>query len=114
MVASTHLSPRGYALARTFAAAFEALKEHSKAHGGESVVLAGQVAAHLRSAFPMEAIATVVPADRAEDASEFDKLRAEVDAMRPVYVAAIVWAENGDPSNVAALMRAVNGAAEVG
>jgi hypothetical protein len=88
---NNQFSPRGTALARTFAAAFEALKEHSKAHQGEAVVLAGQVAAHLRSAFPMEALAVVAPTTPAADLSELAKLRDEVEAMRPVYVAAVEW-----------------------
>lgn len=97
MVAAAQLSSRGNALARTFAAAFSALAEHSKLHGGEAVVLAGQVAAHLRSAFPMEAIAAAAPTEPeiVEDLSELGKLRAEVEAMRPVFVAAVAWREGG-------------------
>ena len=111
MVAAAQMSPRGNALARTFAAAFSALSEHAKLHSGEAVVLAGQVAAHLRSAFPMEAITAGEPTEPeiVEDLSELGKLRAEVEAMRPVYVAAIAWREtaDGDRDHVA-LVRAVD------
>ena len=96
MVAAAQMSPRGNALARTFAAAFSALSEHAKLYTGEAVVLAGQVAAHLRSAFPMEAITAGEPTEPeiVEDLSELGKLRAEVEAMRPVFVAAIAWRES--------------------
>lgn len=43
---------RGTALARTFAAAFQALVEHAKAHPSEAAQLADVVASHLRSSYP--------------------------------------------------------------
>jgi len=47
------LSPRGLALQRTFAAAFEAAKEHAKTAPHEVAQLFEMLAAHLRSAAPL-------------------------------------------------------------
>lgn len=52
------MSQRGRALQRTFAAAFEAAKEHAKTHPHEVAQLFEMLASHLRSAAPMALGAT--------------------------------------------------------
>jgi hypothetical protein len=52
MTAALHLSPRGTALARTFAAAWSALREHAKEHPDEAMLLAQHNIGHVRSAYP--------------------------------------------------------------
>ncbi len=46
-------SSRALAIARTFAAAFDALKEHAKQNPSEVAMLYESVASHIRSAAPM-------------------------------------------------------------
>ena len=96
MAVASSMSPRGTALARTFAAAFAALAEHQKRHIGEASILVDQICAHTRSAWPMESQAPVYVPPSAEDQAELAKLRAEVETMRPVFVAAIEWRDNRD------------------
>lgn len=56
---ATAMSDRGRALQRTFAAAFEAAKEHAKHHPHEVVQLYELIASHLRSAAPLSLAADV-------------------------------------------------------
>jgi hypothetical protein len=62
MVAASSLSPRALALARTFSAAFEALKDHSKHSPAEQQQLYEMIAAHLRNAAPLALFALPDPA----------------------------------------------------
>jgi|HubBroStandDraft_6_1064221.scaffolds.fasta_scaffold232958_4 hypothetical protein len=98
MVALPSMSSRGTALARTFASAFLALAEHAKALPHEVDEIASAVAAHLKSWKPLavsaEPTMQLIPPTNAE--SELVKLRAEVETMRPTFVAAIAWRDDPD------------------
>lgn len=94
MVAASAMSIRGTTIARTFASAFEALKEHAKQFPAEAAELAQHLGAHLRSAWPMAQLVDTGPVVRVDppaDTTEIDRLGAENDHMRPVYVAALRW-----------------------
>lgn len=52
-MAINSMSSRGVALLRTFAAAFEAAKEHDKLHPHEVQMINESIAAHLRSSAPL-------------------------------------------------------------
>lgn len=52
-VAVPRMSDRGRHISRTFAAAFEALKEHAKQHPAEVADIYERLAAHLRSVAPL-------------------------------------------------------------
>ncbi|HEY1814854.1 MAG TPA: hypothetical protein VGG74_21050 [Kofleriaceae bacterium] len=91
------MSPRGAALLKTLRATFAALDDHAKLAPGEVDDLASTVVAHIRSWRPQ-----IVGAERLVDLqlvaptdleAELAKLRAEVDAMRPIYVLALAFCE---------------------
>lgn len=64
MVTTLSISPRARALQRTFAAAFDAAKEHAKQHPHEVALLYEIIASHLRSASPMS-LEVTMPLDSA-------------------------------------------------
>jgi hypothetical protein len=85
-------SPRFIHLARTFAAAFQAVAEHAKAHPHEADRLYESVAGHLRSAAPMTllGVSDVVEPTAEATISLGDGARVEVrmlDGKLNLYVA---------------------------
>lgn len=61
------LSPRGEAIARTFANAFAALAELGKTSSGEAALIGQHIAAHLRSVLPQSFALDTAPVVLIED-----------------------------------------------
>jgi hypothetical protein len=92
---------RKTALERTFAAAFSALDDFRGKSPAEAFELATFIAAHLRSSMPQALLSLdtgpvpmleVTPPELVDARRELERLTAETEHMRPVYVAALEWA----------------------
>lgn len=66
-------SARATAIARTFAAAFEALREHGKRHPAEAQQIAESLSAHLRSAYPMSTMLDTGPVAKLDPVASVER-----------------------------------------
>ena len=107
---------RKLTISRTFSSAFAALDDYRAKSPADAGDVYAAIVAHVRSSAPQALLSLdtgpVVLVAPAED-PELAKLRAEVTAMRPAFVAALVWREAGCTDATAmALVHAIDAVTE--
>jgi hypothetical protein len=85
-------------LHRTFASAFSALDDFRAKQPHDAAEIYGAVVQHVRSSAPQALLSldtgpiVLVPPE--DNSAELEKLRAEIETMRPTFVAALEWRAN--------------------